>query len=254
MKKFSLFAFAAAGLLLSACSDKDDVNIAQGPNFGDGASIGVSIQMPSAMNTTRANEDFEDGVASEYAVKDATLYIFKGESEAAATYVAEYQIGTSFEMDGGENVTSTMQEATQISNELAEEITKSDEAVNYYGVRDCVDYILNNQSLLLAKRAFSVETKIFEAENILISFITDIKEPDYTSDEYRETVKENIQEIRIEKDGIEKTIHILEGANKNHFCRYIVDNNYVIIYHDRRDQEGYRRARSQRHDTRDLTS
>lgn len=142
MKKFSLFAFAAAGLLLGACSDKDDVNIAQGPAFTDGAFIGVSIQMPSAMNTTRANEDFEDGVASEYAVKDATLYIFKGESEAAATYVAEYQIGTSFEMDGGENVTSTMQEATQISNELADEITKSAEAVNYYAY-----VILNNNGV-----------------------------------------------------------------------------------------------------------
>ena len=55
----------------------------------------------------------------------------------------------------------------------------------------------------------------------------------------KSVINENIQEIRIEKDGIEKTIHILEGANKNHFCRYIVDNNYVIIYHDRRDQEGY---------------
>lgn len=51
-----------------------------------------------------------------------------------------------------------------------------DESINYFGIHDCVDYILNNQSLLLAKRAFSIETKINEAENILISFIADIKE------------------------------------------------------------------------------
>ena len=74
---------------------------------------------------------------------------------------------------------------------------EGDEAVNYYGVRDCVDYILNNQSLLLAKRAFSVETKIFEAENILISFITDIKE---ASDLLWETgcIISQIQELHIE--------------------------------------------------------
>lgn len=144
MKKFSLFAFAAAGLLLGACSDKDDINVKgpQGSEFTDGAFIGVSIQMPSAMNTTRANEDFDDGVASEYAVKDATLYIFSGADEASAKYVAEYQIGTNFEMDGGANVTSTMQEATQISNELAEQITKSAATVKYFGY-----VILNNNGV-----------------------------------------------------------------------------------------------------------
>ncbi|MBR2235384.1 MAG: Mfa1 fimbrilin C-terminal domain-containing protein [Prevotella sp.] len=145
MKKLSLFALAAAGLFLGACSNDDAVKeVVKANDFTDGAFIGVSIQMPSANANTRANEDFNDGVASEYAVKDATLYIFKGASEAAAKYVGEYQIGTSFEMDGGANVTSTMQEATQISNELADEITKAkdNDAVNYYGY-----VILNNNGV-----------------------------------------------------------------------------------------------------------
>ena len=143
MKKLSLFALAAAGLLLGACSDKDTVNeVVQAPDFTDGAFIGVSIQMPSAKAPTRANEDFDDGVASEYAVKDATLYIFKGADEASATYVAQYQIGTTFEMDGGNNVTSTMNDATQISNELAEQITNSAATVKYYGY-----VILNNNGV-----------------------------------------------------------------------------------------------------------
>ena len=85
------------------------------------------------MNTTRANEDFDDGEKSEYAVKDATLYIFSGANEADAKYVAQYQIGTNFEEDGGNNVTSTYQEATQISNELAAEITNSAAETKYYG-------------------------------------------------------------------------------------------------------------------------
>ena len=52
-------------------------------------------------------------------------------------------------------------------------------------------------------------------------------------------VKENIQEIIVEKDGIEKTIYSLPRASKNNFCKYIEDMNYIIIYNDRRDQEGY---------------
>lgn len=146
MKKLSFLALAAVGLLLGACTDKDDANkIAQGPDFGDGAFIGVSIQMPSAMNSTRANEDFNDGVASEYAVKNATLYIFKGTSETTATYVAEYQIGTDFTTDEGANITSTLQEATQISSELAQEISTSAATVKYFGY-----VILNNNGVNLA--------------------------------------------------------------------------------------------------------
>ena len=49
----------------------------------------------------------------------------------------------------------------------------------------------------------------------------------------------NKQEIVIEKDGIKKTIYFLNNVNQNHYCNYVVDNNYVIIYHDRRDQECY---------------
>ena len=144
MKKLSLFALAAAGLLLGACSDKDTVNevVKQAPDFTDGAFVGVTIQMPSALNSTRANEDFDDGVKSEYDVKDATLYIFSGTDETDAEFVAQYQIGTAYELDGGTNVTSTMQEATQISNELAEKITKSAATVKYFAY-----VILNNNGV-----------------------------------------------------------------------------------------------------------
>ena len=62
MKKLSLFAFVAAGLLLGACADKDTVNeVVQTPDFTEGAYIGISIQMPSTTATTRANEQFKDG-------------------------------------------------------------------------------------------------------------------------------------------------------------------------------------------------
>ena len=50
----------------------------------------------------------------------------------------------------------------------------------------------------------------------------------------------NTQNIIIEKDGIQKTIYTLENGSNRHFCGYVQDKNYIIIYHDRRDQEGYR--------------
>ena len=45
-----------------------------------------------------------------------------------------------------------------------------DESIEYIGIRDCVDFILNSQSMLLAKRAFSIESKVREIESILLSY------------------------------------------------------------------------------------
>ena len=140
MKKFSFLVLAAAGLLMTACSDKDVAeNTAQKgtEEFTDGAFIGVTLQLPSAQsNSTRANEDFTDGQTDEFEVKNATLYIFKGDNEDAATFVGQYVIGTGeqWEKEGEttDNVTSTYSKATQISNELAEEMADNTNTANYY--------------------------------------------------------------------------------------------------------------------------
>jgi len=145
MKKLSLFALAAAGLLLGACTDKDTVNeVVQTPEFTDGAFIGISIQLPSTTATTRANEQFKDGDANEWDVKDANLLIFKttatDETEDDAVYVATYALPIPAVIDGDaatgnvgdHNVEATLNKATQIENALAAEITGSPEATKYY--------------------------------------------------------------------------------------------------------------------------
>ena len=136
MKKLSFLALAAVGLLLGACtSDKDEVKGFQnGPDFTDGAFIGVTLQLPTATSTTRANEDFDDGDDDEFEVHNAILYIFSGSSEADATFKGQYVIGTGtdWEEDGGNNVTSTYSKATQISNELAAEMADETNTANYY--------------------------------------------------------------------------------------------------------------------------
>ena len=143
MKKFSLFALAAAGMLFGACADKDTVQDVQAPagEFKDGAFIGITMSMPSTGNTTRANDDLNNGVDEEFAVKNATLYIFEEGTttgEDAAKFVAQYTLGTQFTADnqpaGSGNhevqnpaidtkITSTsLAEATKIDNALAGKI------------------------------------------------------------------------------------------------------------------------------------
>ena len=142
MKKFGFLALVAAGMLLGACADKDDTteNVVNPGDFKDGAFIGVSLSLPTASNTaTRANDELNNGVAQEFEVKNATLYIFEEGSTAGednATFVAQYTLGTQYTADnqgaGSGNhevqtittkITSTsVAEATKISNELAGKI------------------------------------------------------------------------------------------------------------------------------------
>lgn len=137
MKKLSILALAAVGLLLGACADKDDTtqNAVNSQEFTDGAYIGISIQMPNTTATTRANEDFKDGDVAEWEVKDANLLIFKGGNEAAAVCVAAYQLPTAvLDEPENDNVTATINKATRIDNDLANEISenKSNDDVHYY--------------------------------------------------------------------------------------------------------------------------
>lgn len=81
MKKLSFLALAAVGLLFGACSDKDVVVEEVTPAIdamGEGY-VGFSIQLPTdASNSTRANDDFNNGKDDEFLVKKAKLILFKG--------------------------------------------------------------------------------------------------------------------------------------------------------------------------------
>ena len=167
MKKLSLLTLAAAGLLMVGCSDKDTVvdNTAQNlEEFENGGYIGISLSLPSADETvTRAgdvggNDQLSNGIKEEFAVKNATLYIFKGTSEENAKFVDYVALGVKYEKDdqpgiNEEGVTSpdnqadewavqeptidtkitstSLNEATKISNELAKAI-RADNTNNYY--------------------------------------------------------------------------------------------------------------------------
>lgn len=97
MKKFSFLAIAAVGLLFAACSDKDEVvqdNSANSYDLvpGQNSWLALGIALPDGGSTTRANEDLVDGIPAEFAVQSAKLILFKGGTEATATYFGEYSL------------------------------------------------------------------------------------------------------------------------------------------------------------------
>ena len=95
MRKRMLFAaLFAAGLLLTACSSDNDV-IQENPSLDSKFDVNGNAYVKIAINTpttrgTRANENYANGTAEEYAVKDAVLVLFNGTSadEDNATFVS----------------------------------------------------------------------------------------------------------------------------------------------------------------------
>ena len=96
MKKTLLFSVALAGLMLGSCSSSDDLNGGGtgNPSFnkdGNGF-MSISVNLPTRTgNTTRAeNDKYEDGLSSEYEVKNGTILIF----DNSGKFVEKAELGT----------------------------------------------------------------------------------------------------------------------------------------------------------------
>lgn len=107
LNKFLLSAIAAASL--TACSDSPEiVDNNKGHWNADGTGyVSLSISMPDNVGSkgSRANNDiFEKGDDNEYAVKNATLVIFSGDTddEASMKIEAAYDLPLSFTTEGGD--------------------------------------------------------------------------------------------------------------------------------------------------------
>ena len=75
MKKTLLFSVALAGLMLGSCSSSDDLNGGNTPANQDGNGyVAFTINLPSQSgSSSRANDDFNDGMAKEYSVHDDNI-------------------------------------------------------------------------------------------------------------------------------------------------------------------------------------
>lgn len=121
MKRFNLIPLALTTLMLGACSSEDGLNLGGGNSVAQGEKgyISFSLNLPAVKGTAnRANDDFDDGAAAEYNVKDATLLLFSGANEGEATFAGAYDLST--KMTGGtsdgDNITTTYK--------IAQEVTK----------------------------------------------------------------------------------------------------------------------------------
>ena len=144
MKKTLLFSVALAGLMLGSCSSSDDLN--GGGNTGSNQSgsgyISLSLNLPTRSGSmSRAeNDQFNDGLADEYAVKNGTLILFEGADEASAKFAGAYELkNLSMNLVGttDDNITTTTKITQKINSGLA------DGTKNFYAI-----VVLNNNETL----------------------------------------------------------------------------------------------------------
>jgi len=96
MKHYSIFALAAAGMLLSACSSDNNMENTTVENLNPTTKVNgyfkASINLPQNVvpASTRAWEEskvLDDGLAAEYKVNSTLLLIFSGKDEASAKLI-----------------------------------------------------------------------------------------------------------------------------------------------------------------------
>ena len=109
MGKLKFFGLLIAAGMFAACSD----NLENGGTGNEGATIDkgyirVALNLPttSGSNSRISNDDFDDGVADEYEVKNAILVLFTGGNESEATYSQAFDITPSFQSQPSDNVTT----------------------------------------------------------------------------------------------------------------------------------------------------
>lgn len=105
-KNFFPVALMALAIGFNACSSDDVTVNANGgglATFAEGGYAKVSINLPSRSNSNRANDVFDDGLASEYQVKNAKLVLFQGTKEGDATFHSAYDLNVGMEGVGTKN-------------------------------------------------------------------------------------------------------------------------------------------------------
>ena len=119
MKMNRLFLMALAAGMMVSCSDEPTApETGVRPSQGETGYIALSINMPQTSGSgTRANDSFNDGIPAEYQANDATLILFTGTSESAATVKGVYDMSNLVpqEAEGG-NITVKYNTVQQITN------------------------------------------------------------------------------------------------------------------------------------------
>ena len=119
MKMNRLFLMALAAGMMVSCSDEPTApETGVRPSQGETGYIALSINMPQTSGSgTRANDSFDDGIAAEYQANNATLILFTGTSESAATVKGVYDMSNLVPQEAEDgNITVKYNAVQQITN------------------------------------------------------------------------------------------------------------------------------------------
>ncbi len=89
MKKSIFLALPLATMLAASCSSDDNIGANDGSSNGGDAYVAVSIKLPTTSGTRTSSEQFNDGSAAEYNVKDVTVLIFDSNNNFEQYYSTE---------------------------------------------------------------------------------------------------------------------------------------------------------------------
>lgn len=164
-----LFSIALAGLMLGACSSDDVVdNGPVGPSGSGTGYVNLSIKLPT-VPASRANDDFDHGDASEYAVKDASLILFESSSSETAddaTFSGAYTLKLNFK-DAGSNTITTTANATQMINGISKEKVYALVVLNNNGM-----FTINGQAgLTVGQTSLNASSKISDLNDAVKNVI-----------------------------------------------------------------------------------
>lgn len=99
----------AATLVMAACSDSLDESSGNGNSnefIGDKGYVNIGINLPTTAST-RANDNFHDGVEDEYKVNNVIIALFYGDSEESATCKWAFRLTSAdFNLTSTGNITS----------------------------------------------------------------------------------------------------------------------------------------------------
>ena len=110
--------------MLGSCSSSDDLNGGNTPANQDGNGyVAFTINLPSQSgSSSRANDVFNDGMAKEYSVHDATLILFNGgDTEGKSSFVEAHTLSTA----PWKNVGTSDDNITTQSKKIVQKVTKS---------------------------------------------------------------------------------------------------------------------------------
>lgn len=181
-KNFFPMALMAIAMGLNACSSDDPVVNAGGGKapFADGGYVKMAINMPSAPSSRVANNEYGDGLVSEYKVNNATLLLFKGTTEDDAIFHSAYDLGNlHMANDGSTQVTTTTRIVKTVGETVPGENLYGYVVLNHNDVlklgSSATDLTVNGKTMLTADNgaAFDAEHEIKNFAGFRNAVITD---------------------------------------------------------------------------------